>query len=144
MKQILMLVVLISLSTHELRSQNENNMEETVAEIKKTVEAYFVGTRDGDIEALKTAFHPDCKIYSIDDDGELTFLTQPQFHQVVLDNYQKARRHNQILSLEFEGNTAMVKSQADYPSFGFMDYLTILNIKGTWKIVSKSTQRFSK
>ena len=144
-KKVLWLISLIILVIiNQTNAQKKENMEGTLGQIRETVDGYFIGTTDGKIDELKASFHPDCKIYSIDESGKLTYLTQEQFYQVVLDNYEKFKRKNQILSIDVAGNTAAVKTRADYPSFAFVDFLTLLKIEGHWKIVSKSTFRIDK
>ncbi len=113
--------------------------EEDIIEIQNILGYYFDGTTNGNIEALKKAFHKDCKIYSVTDKGDLTFLDQSAFHKAVRDNYKKFKRRNLILSIDITGNTAIAKTRSDYPPFAFIDYLNILKIKDKWLIVNKTS-----
>ena len=125
-------------------AQSMEHSESDLNGVRGTIDNYFIGTTNGDLDALKEAFHQDCRIYSIPESGELTYLDQPSFHSVVLANYKKDKRKNQILFLDITGNTAFAKTRADYSQFAFLDYLTLLKIDGKWKIVSKSTFNLAK
>lgn len=120
------------------------SQEEELNLVSQAVHDYFDGATHGDIAALKRAFHADCKIYSITETGDLTFIDQTQFHQVVETNHKTYERKNRILSMDVTGNTAAVKARADYPPFAFIDYLSLLKIKDQWKIVSKTMYTIAK
>lgn len=111
------------------------------SKVEECIHKYFAGAKNGQINLLKEGFHPDCKIYFIDPKGNLTFFTQTQFHQVVLENFEKAERKNQLLTLDITENIASAKVRADYPDFHFIDYLHLIKVKNDWKIISKVTVR---
>lgn len=113
--------------------------------VKKAIQYYFDGTAHGDIDALKKGYTTDCKIYFVNDAGDLDSYDQDQFHQIIRENHaKKLKRINQLLSLEIYEHMATAKVRSDYPAFYFVDFLTLLRNKGEWKIVAKATVRSSK
>ena len=118
-------------------------MERTA--IEKTIQHYFIGTSEANIPRLKMAYTPGCKIYFINDGGELDYLDQERFYEVVLEMHGvSGKRENEILSIEITNNIAIAKTRSDYPKFFFIDYLSLINIGSEWKIVNKLTVRKNK
>lgn len=141
---ITLTITILLISLIKVNSQTMANQENDLNAITDVINDYFEGTTNGNIVALKRAFHEDCKIYSINESGELVFLDQMSFYEVVLDNYKTFKRKNMLLNIDISGNTASVKTRADYPPFAFIDYLSILKIKGKWKIISKTSYTLTK
>lgn len=113
--------------------------------VKKAIQYYFDGTAHGDIEALKKGYTPDCKIYFVNDKGDIDFYTQGQFHQIIRETHaKKMERINQLISFEIYEHMATAKVRSDYPTFYFVDFLTLLKSKDEWKIVAKATVRATK
>ena len=112
--------------------------------IENTIHDYFDGATNGNMEAIDRAFDSACKIYYIDEKGSLRFRDQAEFKRIILDNYQKFKRINKLISSDISGNIANAKVRADYPSFYFIDYLLLAKTSAGWKIVSKSTTTFQK
>ncbi|MGB5822149.1 MAG: nuclear transport factor 2 family protein [Saonia sp.] len=133
---LLVLAILIIITT-----ANVQDMEE---EINIPIQYYFEGTANGDIEKLKKGFHPECKIYFVDSTEKMAFYTQSEFHDLVKKNHGKAKRINKLIYVDRSNNTALAKTRSDFPTFYFIDYLILLQIEGSWKIVSKSTTTYKK
>ncbi len=108
------------------------------------IDYYFEGTEKANIDLLKKGFHPDCKIYYVDENRDLQYYTQSQFHQLVLENHGKLNRKNTILSIDVSNNIASAKTRSDFDTFYFIDYLTLAEVRGSWLIIAKSTTRFTK
>jgi hypothetical protein len=87
---------------------------------------------------MRKAFFADAKIMAFRD-GKLVNLTVEEFAsrfngQPAADESQRKRR---IDSVEITGNAGIGKIILDYPTVTFTDYMSLLKIDGTWKIVNK-------
>ena len=105
-------------------------------QIENIVTAYFQGLHQGDAKLLMTLFHPDCVLKAPGlrrelanwlEDVQLRPIPQQQGH---LWSYQ-------ILTLEIEGEQAMVKVRCPLPHGDFVDYLGLLKENQQWLIVNK-------
>jgi hypothetical protein len=108
------------------------------AAIRETVQAYFKGDLDRDVESLKKAFHPTAVLMTADADGALAVLTQPDWHARVKQTPDRERPTPRILQIDRVGNAAMAKTQLTFPHGSFTDFLSLLKIKGQWTIVNKT------
>ena len=110
--------------------------------IREVVQLYFDGIIKYDEQALRKAFHADASIIGSKDDGTQDW--EP-FQEWVLYTRGKAPdpsgRNNRILSIDITGRAAVVKTDLDWPSVHYVDYLSLLKIDGQWKIVNKIWHR---
>ena len=106
------------------------------ADIKEMVGRYFDGLHHGDVALLRPLFHPDCILKM--PGGR---RSRAQWLDDVASRpipYETGHPWNyRILSLELEGDQAMVKAKCPLPHGNFTDYLGLLNENGVWKIVNK-------
>ena len=92
----------------------------------------------GDVEQMQKGFHPDAKMLFIRD-GALVQVTMPEW----FDRIRKAPPNGtkatsrKIVSLDVAGNAAAVKAVSEFPTFRFIDYLSLLKVDGEWRIVGK-------
>ena len=109
--------------------------------ITEVVQLYIDGSRTGDADKLRRAFHPDARMYgSIA--GER--LDQPieEFFKVAssqpadVDGTYEAR----IVSLEQVGDaaTAAIEETGFWGTLSFTDFFSLSRIDGEWKIVNKT------
>ncbi len=106
--------------------------------ITKTLMDYIEGTANGEPERLRSAFHPDLNLYSINQ-GSLSSLSGEKYISY-FENRQKRNRIGRIVSIDYENDAAMAKIEVLIPERRRMytDYLLLLKIKGEWKIIHKS------
>jgi metallo-beta-lactamase class B len=101
------------------------------------IELYFEAHALGDGNYIRQAFSPDAKI-SFVDHGELKQWTREEFanriHGPAADEYRRVRR---VESLDVNGDAASAIVTLDYGQVLFRDHLSLLEIDGQWKIVSK-------
>ena len=133
---LILMLISIPLETNAQHTMDEN--------AKIPIQRYFEGTAKGNIELLKAAFHPDCNIYFTDQKKQLAFYTQSEFFDLVRQHHGKAERINKLISIDVSGTIAMAKTRSDFPTFYFIDYLMLLKIGDSWKIISKSTTTYEK
>jgi hypothetical protein len=111
--------------------------DEDVA-IQATIELYFRGDIDRDVEKLKAAFHPTAVLQTSDEAGELAVLSQPDWHERVRSTPDRARPDARILQIDRTGRAAVAKTQLIFSNGRFTDYLSLLKIDGEWQIVNKT------
>ena len=109
--------------------------------IEAVVEAYFEGLYLSDTKRLERAFHPSARIMGYDE-GKLidnpidTFIA---FVGRVTPPAEEGEAFDmEIVSVDIQGSAAAVKVADLYKGLRFTDYLSLLKIDGTWKIVSKT------
>jgi len=109
--------------------------------ITEVVQLYIDGSRTGDADKLRRAFHPDARMYgSIAGDR----LDQPieEFFKLAstqpadVDGTYEAR----IVSLEQVGDaaTAAIEETGFWGTLSFTDFFSLSRIDGEWKIVNKT------
>lgn len=105
--------------------------------VREAVEQYFKGIDEHDQEALARAFHPEARIKAmLGGYWEMPFNEWRGF----ADRPAPAdadQRTNTIHSIDISGSAAVVKTELVWPNVRYLDYLSLLNVDGEWKIVSK-------
>jgi hypothetical protein len=113
---------------------------EELAAIERVVKLYFEGSRTGNQELLKRAFHPA---------AELKFCKDGAYEEWSATQYISWQRPREapifeakILSLDFTGSCASAKVEIDRGRVRFVDFLSLLKIEGEWRIVNKVFHQF--
>ncbi|HEU4409124.1 MAG TPA: nuclear transport factor 2 family protein [Polyangiaceae bacterium] len=109
------------------------------AAVRQTAELYIQGQATGRGEFMRQAFHPDAKLFSVRD-GKVS--------QVPLDEFvgkftgkprdDEAKRKRRVVSVDVSGTAAVAKIDLDYPDAHIVDYMSLLKVDGSWKIVNKT------
>lgn len=110
--------------------------------IRNVIQLYFDGIIKYDEAALREAFHPDAYVIGLNKQGE---LEREAFQEWVLYTRGTAPdptgRNNAIVNVDITGTAAVVKTDLDWPSVRYIDYLSLLKIEGKWLIVNKIYHR---
>ena len=114
-----------------------NNIEQ----IEKMVQLYVDSMNESNPEKVRQAFHANAKVVgylhgdfmemSVDDFSGFVASQQPS---------PKEKGENvifEILSIEIEGATAIVKVRDKYLGITFLDTLSFIKIEGEWKLYNK-------
>ena len=118
-------------------SQNDEDL------IRHTIQNYFNGTAYNYLDQIESAFHPDAELYLEKKDGTLWKITAAEY--VAL--FKKGEpgkfggRYSKILSIEIEGNLALVKAEILFPKVNkrYIDVFIMKEIsEGKWLIISKA------
>jgi hypothetical protein len=113
--------------------------------VEQAVGYYFTGGDNHDVESMKKAFHIDAKMLFMRD-GALMQVTMPEW----FDRIAKAAPggpkalSRKIVSVDIAGDAASAKAVSEFPTFRFVDYLSLLKVNGEWKIVGKIFYREEK
>jgi Putative lumazine-binding len=135
---ILLFVTIFVISAAIIRGTETSTNASEAAAARVPLEDYIKGHETGKGDFMRKAFYTDAKIMAFRD-GKLVNLTVEEFAsrfngQPAADESQRKRR---IDSVEITGNAGIGKITLEYPTVTFTDYMSLLKIDGTWKIVNK-------
>lgn len=106
------------------------------APLVAVIQDYFDGLYEGDIEKLTRIFHEDTYLK-----GNQFRSSRDQWLAAVatraVPSEQGMAYGFEILSMDIEGDMAMVKLEVPLLAAHFIDYLGLLKEDGEWKIVNK-------
>ncbi|MCR9071710.1 MAG: nuclear transport factor 2 family protein [Alphaproteobacteria bacterium] len=116
-------------------------MTTAYAEITELMQRYFDGFYNGDVDLLKTVFHPSCHLLSARD-GSLTDDDMEAVYKRVAGRAAPSANgevnRDRILSIDLANpEIALAKVQIAIGQKLFTDYLNCIKIDGDWKIISK-------
>jgi len=117
-------------------------MPSAIAEIAQALDAYFDGFHEGDVDKLKTIFHPSAHLYSAAE-GRLQDDPMAVVYERVGNRPAPARegqkRRERILAIDTASDeAALAKVQLAIGPKLFTDYLSLLKLEGRWRIIAKS------
>ena len=109
--------------------------------ITEVVQLYIDGSRDGDADKLRRAFHPDARMFGslagqrIDVPIE-EFFALASGRPADVDGTYEAR----VVSLEQvdDAATAAIEETGFWGTLSFTDFFSLSRIDGEWKIVNKT------
>lgn len=117
-------------------------MSEDEQAIRAVIQQYFDGIIQYDEAALREAFHPDAMVIGLNKAGE---IEREPFQEWVLYTRGKAPdptgRNNTIVQVDIDGTAAVVKTDLNWPSVRYIDYLSLMKSNGEWRIVNKIFHR---
>jgi len=107
--------------------------------VTKTVNLYFEGMMERNREKLELAFFPDARLIGYR--GSQVVVTP---FEVWASGTSKGNPRdqklfkNELKSIRIVGNTALAETELYWPGIYYYDFLTLIKMEGTWKIVHKS------
>ncbi len=130
MKKAIGLILVLFVFTTNAQSEIDN--------INKTLYHYIDGTANGEPERLKKAFHPDFNLYFVKNDTIRVWSGKKYISNV--KQGRKSNRIGRIVSVDYDGNAANAKIEILMPKYKriYTDYLLLLKVKDSWKIIHKS------
>ncbi|AXT55236.1 nuclear transport factor 2 family protein [Aquimarina sp. AD1] len=131
MKKLLLLSVCL-ISFYITSGQSDKD------QITETLLHYIEGTANGAPERIKKAFHKDLNLYSISNDT-LSIRSGKKYISYFKEG-KKRERVGKIVSIDVVNDAAIAKVEIDVPTRKrlYTDYMMLLKVKGTWKIIHKS------
>lgn len=119
------------------------NAQDTASDyalVEQAVGYYLDGGTNRDFEVLSKAFHESAKIRYMTDEGynEANCL---EFFGKGMKPGPKQDRKTRVVSIDVTGNAASAKLEIEYPTFTFVDYMTLMKFDDQWKIVAKVSYR---
>jgi hypothetical protein len=109
-------------------------------QILRVLDDYFGGIYSGDVQRLRSAFHPSAVLW-----GEVK--GQP-YHKLLEDYLDVVRGRTspqalgevfamEPIAIEVQGNIALAKVRCPMLGFEYVDFLSLLRADGRWAIVAK-------
>ena len=137
-KSIYLIVAFALIVGFTLRTHQDEKRARDEEAVKETVQRYFDGIMQYDAEALREAFHPEARLMASLPKG----LYHAPFEQWVQFTERAAPQDltgykNTIVSIDIAGNAAVAKTDLEWPTVHYVDYLSLLKIDEEWKIVNK-------
>jgi hypothetical protein len=108
-------------------------------DIRASVRTYVEGMTFGDEQALRRAFHAQCKIIG-HYEGALEWLSLDDFiDSIRTGGTPTTQLHPSwtIAAMDVTGDAASVKVNDEFMGMTFTDYLSLLKVNGAWVIVNK-------
>ncbi len=103
--------------------------------VEQTLFYYLDGGTNNDFATLKKAFHPSATMKFIG--AEYKEVNALEFFKKGMKPGPKQNRITRIKNISISGKAASAQLEIEYDTFSFIDYMNLLKIEGTWKIVGK-------
>ena len=125
---------------------NNNPMDKKLMDadahaLRSLAQTYFDGAYEMDADKFASIFHPLSSVTRVGDDGSVSVTPIATWLAAVRNlkapKEQGLERQDQILSIDVEGELALVKLKLRIPPRYFTDLLSCLKVNGTWKIAQK-------
>lgn len=108
--------------------------------VETTVSYYLDGGTQGDFDLLARAFHESATMRWMAD-GEYRDVNALDFFRRGMQNAQPSNRATRVVDVTVNGEVATATLEIEYPTFTFVDHMTLLKFGDDWKIVSKAFTR---
>ena len=108
--------------------------------VVETVTYYLDGGTQGDFETLARAFHPSATMRWMAD-GDYRDVNALDFFREAMENAVPSDRATRVVSVAVTGDAATAVLEIEYPTFTFVDHMTLLRFPDGWKVVSKAFHR---
>ncbi|MGH6713238.1 MAG: nuclear transport factor 2 family protein [Bradyrhizobium sp.] len=109
--------------------------------LRALAQTYLDGAYEMDADKFASIFHPSSSVTKVGDDGSVSVTPIATWLAAVRNlkgpKQQGLVRNDQILSIDVEGELALVKLKLQIPPRYFTDMLSCLKVNGTWKIAQK-------
>ncbi len=131
MKKLLIIAVLVCTAQINFAQTDKESVTEVLTH-------YIEGTANGEPERLKTAFHPDFKLYFVKNDSVTAWKGSDYIGNV--KEGQKSNRIGKIVDMNITNDAATAKVEIDMPDRKrlYTDYFLLLKTQGRWQIIHKS------
>jgi hypothetical protein len=110
-----------------------------LAGVRAALDAYLAGHATGDGAHFREAFHPAAQLFW---NRNGAFSTRTSAEYIAGSSGRppadEAQRHRRIVMIDITGDAAIAKIELDYPAALFVDYMSLLKVDGTWRIVNKT------
>jgi hypothetical protein len=116
-------------------------MDSDVQALRAVAQTYFDAAYDMDADKFASIFDPKSAVTRVGDGGGVTVTPIANWLDVVRSaeapRKLQLERKDEILSVDVEGELALLKLKLQMPPRHFIDLLSCLKVGGDWKIVQK-------
>ncbi len=131
MKKIFFTLILITIYMTQVQAQNSD-----VQLIEKTINYYLDGMTSHNEASFEKAFHSNATMKWIENGFEEVNAVEALSAYVNANDPVKTK--TSIMAINIAGDAANVQLELEYDTFSYIDFMHLLKIDGTWKIVSKT------
>ena len=104
---------------------------------------YFDAAYEMDADRFASIFDRSCSVTKIGDDGKVSVTPIETWlagvRTLKAPKLQGLARHDELLSIDFDRELALVRLKLQIPPRYFTDLLACLKVDGNWQIVQKVT-----
>jgi len=113
------------------------------AAIEETVGHYFRGGDTGSSAEMRKAFHPTAMMFYVDKDGAMTGVSMPEWFARIDSSSKDAKPalSRKVAIVDVDGDAAVAKLVSTMPAMQVEDYMFLLKVGGSWRIVGKIFHR---
>lgn len=104
--------------------------------IENTINYYFDGMTTHNAKSFEKAFHLNATMKWIDKKYEEVNAVEALSGYVNTNDPVKTK--TSIVAISIAGDAANAQLELEYDTFSYIDFMHLLKIDGTWKIVSKT------
>lgn len=138
----LLLILTCSIST-TLAAQVMHPATKMPTSLARTLTYFFEAERQGNVEILSKAYHPQAALFYLDTEGEAV-IQHPVgafFANLVAAAPPSMNRSYHVLEVDMIEDVAQVMTEIRYPDRGrrMIDILTLIRSEGEWRILSRSS-----
>ena len=109
--------------------------------LRSLAQTYFDAAYEMDADKFSSIFHPSSSVTKVGDDGNVSVTPIAVWLSAVRNmtapKQQGSERNDQIISMDVEGEIAILKLKLQFPPRYFTDMLSCLKVNGIWKIAQK-------
>ncbi len=135
MKYFLTISLFLSFFYSKSIAQSSSDREE----IRQVVQLYFDGMMERNREKLDLAFIPEARLIGYR--GKDLTITSFETWATATSKGEPRNPNlhkNELVNIRVQGNTAVAETELFWPGIYYYDFLTLVKIGETWKIVNKS------
>lgn len=133
----LLLLLLANLCLAMFANETMSTEGEHHKEIRTTIQNYFDGRRDADINLLQKAFSEDARLMTTGPNQQLIIISLNDYFAVV-KKQGKIKVDTKIIELKIENQLGFAKVIFDYGNKSYTDFLLLIKLESGWRIVNKS------
>ena len=113
------------------------------AAIEETVGHYFRGGDTGSSAEMRKAFHPTAMMFYVDKEGAMTGVSMPEWFARIDASSKDAKPalSRKVAIVDVDGDAAVAKLVSTVPNMQIEDYMFLLKVGGSWRIVGKIFHR---
>jgi len=131
-------VALIAIAAGLAGAARLNTQSSEEAAVRRALDHYLQAHATGDGAHARLAFWPTANLYWAR--GDSMNIRSSEAYASGFNGKPAAdesARKRRIVSVDISGSAAIAKIELDYPQTKFIDYMSLLKIKGEWRIAAK-------
>lgn len=136
MKCLLGFLMFSFIVVHSALAQQQSSDREM---IRATVQNYFDGMMQRDRTKLDLAFVSEARLIGFRG-SDFTITPYEEWAAATASGTPRSvdEYKNELISIRINGHAAVAETELYWPGIYYYDYLTLLKVNGSWKIVNKS------